>query len=127
MIGGVARALRCSTCSINFPVTLAHQLCDVCGGKTQSMFHAVPDEDWEENVERLKNPAARPIGSQRGDGRANRVWNYLRMGFNEFQADKLADAVFNYGRAEPVPLHWATVEDALQTGHDPLVVFDAFA
>lgn len=50
---GYAKAVRCSDCGINYPPEL--RVCRVCDGELHfNLYQSGPDEDWEEQVARLK-------------------------------------------------------------------------
>src|SRR6266545_1936203 len=49
---GVCMTRRCSTCGINYPLTI--MACRVCEGQTDFLSNAEPDTDWESRTQRVE-------------------------------------------------------------------------
>jgi hypothetical protein len=112
---------RCSNCSIHYPPQQRFEVCDVCEEPTSYFNNVEPDQEWEEAV---KYARLHPSPRATADPHEYRFEEYLKMGFNEHQAQALANAV--YGQ-HAHPLYTGTVQAALDAGCDLAVCFDMFA
>lgn len=113
---------RCSNCSIHYPPDEKFRTCQVCEDpEGTSFFNNVdPDPEWEEAVRYAR---MNPTPNAKRDPHTWRFDEYLKMGFTEHQAQKLANAVYGpYGH----PLYTGTVRSALDAGCDLAVCFDMF-
>jgi hypothetical protein len=112
---------RCSQCSIHYPPHSKHDVCEVCEGPTSYFSNVQPDPEWEEQVKYAKS---QPLARATRDPHEHRFEQYLRMGYNEHQAQALANATWG---SPPFPLYWGKVKKALDAGCDPVLAFDVFA
>jgi hypothetical protein len=109
---------RCSRCSIHYPPHSQHDTCEVCDEPTSFFSNVQPDEGWEEAVKYAKlHPGPRATA----DPHEYRFERYLQMGFNEHQAQALANATWGEHR---FPLYWGLVQNTLDAMGDHEVVFD---
>jgi len=111
---------RCSTCAIHYPNQAKFEVCDVCETETSYFSNVSPDPEWEEAVKYAKMHPAPPAHK---DPHEHRFESYLKMGYNEHQAQALANAV--YGESG-FPLYHGLVKAALDGGCDPVLAFDMF-
>lgn len=79
-------ASRCSLCGISFPY--GYGSCLACGGKLDGIGDAQPDDDYEEQAQRLR--AEEPLTHDERELRDWRRDELVRAGFDLEDADILA-------------------------------------
>lgn len=112
---------RCSNCSIHYPTDSRHQVCEVCDEPTSFFSNVAPDPEWEDAVKYAK---MHPPGRIGNDPENYRFERYLKMGFDQFDAQVLSLAV--YGQPA-FPLYWGLVKQALDSGVTHAVAFEVFS